>query len=64
LLTCRQISHLVSEATDRRLGWLERWRLRMHLKVCAGCRHFQDNMDFIRTAIRRHPSLHDQDDSK
>jgi len=55
---------LVSEATDRRLGWLERWRLRMHLKVCAGCRHFQDNMDFIRTAIRRHPSLHDQDDSK
>jgi hypothetical protein len=64
LLTCRQVSHLVSEAADRRLGWQKRWRLRMHLKVCEGCRHFRDNMKFIRTAIRRHPSLRDEDEPK
>src|SRR4051812_22562292 len=29
VLTCRQVSHLVSEAEDRRLGLLERWRLRV-----------------------------------
>jgi len=52
VLTCRQVSHLVSEEQDRRLGWLERWRLRVHLKVCEGCRHFQANVDFMRKAVR------------
>ena len=61
MLTCRQVSHLVSEEQDRRLGWLERWRLRVHLKVCEGCRHFHDNMQFMRKAVRRHPLLRDQD---
>jgi hypothetical protein len=62
VLTCRQVSHLVSEEQDRRLGWLERWRLRVHLKVCEGCRHFHDNMQFMRRAIRRHPLLRDEDE--
>ena len=60
VLTCRQVSHLVSEEQDRRLGWLERWRLRVHLKVCEGCRHFQDNMNFMRKAVRHHPLLRDE----
>jgi len=52
---------LVSEEQDRRLGWLERWRLRVHLKVCEGCRHFHNNILFMRRAIRRHPLLRDED---
>ena len=61
MLNCRQVSHLVSEAQDRRLGLLERWQLRMHLKVCEGCRHFQEHMDFMRRAVHQHPLLRDED---
>jgi len=61
VLNCRQVSHLVSEAQDRRLGLLERWRLRLHLKVCEGCRHFQDQMQFMRRATHHHPLLRDAD---
>jgi putative zinc finger protein len=61
VLTCRQVSHLVSEAEDRRLGLLERWRLRVHLKVCEGCRNFQDHIQFMRRVARRHPILRDED---
>jgi hypothetical protein len=61
VLTCRQVSHLVSEAEDRRLGLLERWRLRVHLKVCEGCRNFQDHVRFMRRVTHRHPILRDED---
>ena len=61
MLTCRQVSHLVSEAEDRRLGLLERWRLRVHLKVCEGCRNFQDHIQFMRRVAHRHPILRDED---
>ena len=61
MLDCRQVSHLVSEAQDRRLGLLERWRLRVHLKVCEGCRNFQDHMHFMRNATKHPPLLRDED---
>ena len=59
VLNCRQVSELVSQAKDRRLGWLETLRLHAHLRVCEGCRHFQQQVDFLREAIRRHPALRD-----
>jgi len=61
LLTCRQVSELVSHAQDRQLGWLERWRMQVHLRVCEGCRNFQSQIGFIRRAIHRHPLLQDKD---
>jgi Putative zinc-finger len=64
VLNCRQVSHLVSEAQDRRLGLVERWRLHVHLKVCEGCRHFQDHMQFMRSAVHHHPVLRDEDKEK
>ena len=61
MLNCKQVSKLVSHSMDRRLGWLERWRLGMHLKVCEGCRNFQSQMGFLRSAIRNHPVMKDRD---
>jgi Putative zinc-finger len=55
------VSEIVSQAQDRRLGWLERWRMRIHLRVCEGCREFQGQMSFLRRAIRRDPRLRDDD---
>jgi len=62
MLTCKQVSELVSYSLDRRLSWLERWRLGVHLKVCEGCRNFQNQMGLLRKAIRHHPVLKDRED--
>ena len=55
MLTCKQVSELVSLSLDRRLGWIEHWRLSVHLKACEGCRNFSRQMAFLRTALRNHP---------
>jgi len=52
-LTCRQASELLSQAEERKLGALERTRLKLHLAVCAGCRNFERQLAFIRKAFHR-----------
>ena len=41
MLTCRELSEMVSRAQDRKPSLLERWRMHLHLRVCDGCRNFQ-----------------------
>lgn len=53
LLTCRDVSRLVSQGLDRRLGLGERVRLRVHLAICEGCTNFKRQMDFLRLAVRK-----------
>ncbi len=53
MLTCKEVSKLVSESQDRQLGLMERVRLHMHLWACDGCRHFREQINFIRRACRR-----------
>lgn len=62
MLTCKEVSELVSRALDGRLGLIERWRLRAHLKACEGCRNFRKQMTFLRDAIRNHPVIKDPED--
>lgn len=61
MLTCRELSEMVSRAQDRKPSWLERWRMRLHLRVCDGCRNFQDQMTLLRKIIRKHPALRDDE---
>jgi hypothetical protein len=51
-LTCKEVSHLVSQGLDRELGWGERMRVRIHLAICNGCTNFKKQMDFLRRAMR------------
>jgi hypothetical protein len=53
LLSCKEVSQLVSQGLDRRLGWLERTRLRLHLAICDGCTNFNKQMQFLRKALSR-----------
>jgi hypothetical protein len=53
LPTCREVSHLVSQGLDRRLGFAARVRLRLHLAICEGCTNFKRQMDFLRAAVRK-----------
>jgi predicted anti-sigma-YlaC factor YlaD len=57
MLTCKEVSVLLSQAEDREIGAAERLRLEAHLKLCEGCRHFHSQLAFLRRAIRRHPAL-------
>jgi predicted anti-sigma-YlaC factor YlaD len=57
MLTCKEVSVLLSQAEDREIGATERLRLEAHLKLCEGCRQFQSHLGFLRRAIRRHPAL-------
>ena len=52
MLTCKEVSRLVSQGLDRRLGWSERLWLRVHLAICDGCTNFKKQMDFLRRALR------------
>jgi hypothetical protein len=53
MLSCKEVTHLVSAGLDRRLGPWERLRLRLHLAICDGCANFSRQMAFLREAVRR-----------
>jgi hypothetical protein len=53
MLSCKQVTRLVSQGLDRELGFAERVRLRVHLAICDGCTNFRNQMDFLRKAVAR-----------
>jgi hypothetical protein len=53
ILSCKEATQLVSEGLDRRLGFVERVALRLHLAICNGCSHFRKQALFLRKAMRR-----------
>jgi putative zinc finger protein len=53
LLSCKDVSRLVSQAEDRPLTRWQRWRMRLHLAACDGCSRFEAQMRFLRRAMRR-----------
>ncbi len=44
---------LVSAALDRKLSWIERFKVRFHLLFCKACRNFDRQMTILHTAARR-----------
>jgi hypothetical protein len=52
-LSCKEASHLVSEGLDRRLGWVERIALRVHLAICDRCTNFSKQVAFLRKAVQQ-----------
>ena len=51
-LTCRQVSRLFSEGADREMPAADRARLRLHLVICDACRNVEEQMAFLREAMR------------
>jgi hypothetical protein len=54
MYSCRDVSRLLSEARERRLGVWERMSLQLHLAMCTGCTNFRKQLDFISAAMRRY----------
>ncbi|MBU0677809.1 MAG: zf-HC2 domain-containing protein [Verrucomicrobia bacterium] len=54
MLTCKEVSHLVSESLDRQLPLGKRLGIRIHLLLCGMCATYQKQMILLRTTICRH----------
>lgn len=60
MLSCKHSTELMSQEQDRPLKIGERFGLRFHLLICAGCRHFRRQMDFLHRACSAHPAGRDK----
>lgn len=56
MLKCKTVTHLLSDAQDRKLTWMERVQLVLHLAMCSGCGNYKRQMRFLRRATSRHPA--------
>lgn len=54
MLTCKEITRLLSESQDRKLSMTEKLKLEMHLAMCRGCKAYKGQLAFLRTACRRY----------
>lgn len=53
-MSCKEITHLLSESQDRKITVAERVHLEMHLAMCKGCKNFKSQMSFLREACKRY----------
>jgi predicted anti-sigma-YlaC factor YlaD len=53
MLSCKEVTRLVSRGLDRELGFAERVKLRVHLAICDGCTNFREQVAFVREAMAR-----------
>ena len=53
MLTCKDVTRLVSQGLDRELTFGERTALRVHFAICQGCRNENRQLAFLRQAMRK-----------
>ena len=54
MISCKDVSRLVSQQQDANLSAWQRLTLRLHLAVCVGCARFERQLRFLRSAMRRY----------
>ena len=52
-LDCQELSRLISQGQDHTLPGPDRLRMRLHFVICEACRTVDEQMRFIRRAMRR-----------
>jgi len=51
--SCRQVSQLVSDAHERPLSLAEKFRLRLHMIMCAPCKNYEKDIFLISGILKR-----------
>ena len=54
-MTCRQATCLVTEEREGQLSTWKRWRYRLHLAMCGGCRAYVRGFDQVLEALTSLP---------
>jgi hypothetical protein len=52
-LNCKDVSRLISDGQDQDLPPTERAKLRLHFVICEACRNVDEQMQFIRRAMKK-----------
>jgi Putative zinc-finger len=52
-LDCKDVSRLISDGQDQDLPAAERAQLRLHFVICQACRNVDEQMQFIRRAMKK-----------
>lgn len=52
-LDCRQVARLISDDLEQPLDPAQRARVRLHFVLCSACRNVEEQMAFLRHAMRR-----------
>ena len=61
MLSCKEVSRLVSESLDRKLPWRQRIGVWLHLMMCRLCFGFRKDMLRLREAARQHAEAVEDD---
>ena len=52
MLNCQEVTRLLSQAQEQKLGLQQRLPLQMHLMMCSGCRNFGKQLHTLRQVAR------------
>jgi hypothetical protein len=53
MLSCKEVTELLSKARVTKLSLMESLSLKMHLFMCAACKKFSKQMEFLRSAFNQ-----------
>lgn len=51
-IDCKEVSRLISDGQEQQLPAPDRARLRLHFVVCETCRNVEEQVQFLRRAMR------------
>jgi len=57
MLSCKEVSRLVSESLDQRLSLWQRMQVWLHLRMCKLCSRFRQQTLFLGRAARHYLSI-------
>ena len=60
MLTCKEVTRLVSQGLDRELALGERISLRVHFVICKGCSNVNRQLSFLRRAMQTLSAAEDE----
>jgi hypothetical protein len=60
--TCREVTRLILEREERRLGPLERIAVRLHLGICRMCTRFDGQVRLMNRAMARWKAYAEHDE--
>jgi alkylated DNA nucleotide flippase Atl1 len=54
VISCREVSRLLSRSQDETIPPWQRLRLRAHLAICDACARFERQLRLLRLAMRKY----------